>query len=431
MCVETKLRRCARKTFNDITVRHPAAAGKLVSKSSHLLLQCKLVSKSPHSLLQSRLFSKSSHSLLQGKLVSKSSHSLLQCSEFSKSSHSVLEGKLVFKLSHSLLQGKLVSKSSHSLLQGKLVSKSSHFLLQGSRLFSKSSDSLLQGRLFSKSSHSLSQGRLFSKSSHSLLQGKLVSKSSHSLLQGSEFSKSSHSVLKGKLVSKSSHSLLQSKLFFKSSHSLLQGKLSPMLVCLTAMVYLSVYFPLLHCLVLTRSRGAGGRGRVIVKATGGTSRGGSSVSRDERWDRLGNWGRSLLKNLNGVLEKRACSLDNPDDIQRMLPGRFMSEEDLLRIMPVAESRGQQYSPARRLVVPSRRLSEPIAPRTRLETQPAFDIKASNSFLGDRCGCCLTEIGYEIVEQVMDFSGQNHTVINFNNAYQFIPSGRCVYVSILS
>ena len=40
---------------------------------------------------------------------------------------------------------------------------------------------------------------------------------------------------------------------------------------------------------------------------------------------------------------------------------------------------------------------------------------------------LREIGYEIVDQVVDFSGQNHTVINFKNAYQFIPSGRCVYV----
>lgn len=48
-------------------------------------------------------------------------------------------------------------------------------------------------------------------------------------------------------------------------------------------------------------------------------------------------------------------------------------------------------------------------------------KALDTSLVRRC----REIGYEIAEWVVDFAGMNHTVVNFDNAYQFIPSGRCV------
>ncbi|CAG5126843.1 unnamed protein product [Candidula unifasciata] len=43
-----------------------------------------------------------------------------------------------------------------------------------------------------------------------------------------------------------------------------------------------------------------------------------------------------------------------------------------------------------------------------------------------CGqVCSEEIGYEVTTEVTDFNGQNHTVINLQNAYQFIPSGKCL------
>ena len=38
-----------------------------------------------------------------------------------------------------------------------------------------------------------------------------------------------------------------------------------------------------------------------------------------------------------------------------------------------------------------------------------------------------EVGYEVVDKITDFKGFNHTMINFNNNFQFIPTGRCVLV----
>lgn len=80
--------------------------------------------------------------------------------------------------------------------------------------------------------------------------------------------------------------------------------------------------------------GAGiGRGAAVLGgAAGGTSRGGSSTGRDELRDRLGSLG-TLLKGLNGVLDNRPCNLNNPEDLLHMLPGAFLTEDDLMNIVP--------------------------------------------------------------------------------------------------
>ena len=38
-----------------------------------------------------------------------------------------------------------------------------------------------------------------------------------------------------------------------------------------------------------------------------------------------------------IVNPQPCSLQNPDDILRMLPGRFLSEDDLIHIVPETRS----------------------------------------------------------------------------------------------
>ncbi|KAK6188845.1 hypothetical protein SNE40_004940 [Patella caerulea] len=110
-----------------------------------------------------------------------------------------------------------------------------------------------------------------------------------------------------------------------------------------------------------------------------------------------------------------CSVNGPNDIRRILPGRFMSETDLLAMVPTsfnAEPHASSYRSVKKIVV------------SRF-TESGFSKPGTSPYINDGiCGCCVTELSYEIVEQITDFDGNNHTIINFNNAYQFIPSGRC-------
>ncbi|XP_025077043.1 uncharacterized protein LOC112553806 [Pomacea canaliculata] len=181
--------------------------------------------------------------------------------------------------------------------------------------------------------------------------------------------------------------------------------------------YLFFHLPLLCCLRLPSSVWpTRQRGRSL--GAGGTSRGGSSLSRDDLRDRLSNLGRVFFKDLHlAMLDNRSCSLDNPDELRRLFPGAFLAENDLMRVVP---GRGHWTSTSGdRMYAPSRRL---VAQRKHADIQAAT---FSSTPPDGRCGNCVTEIGYEIAEWVVDFAGMNHTVVNFDNAYQFIPSGRCV------
>ncbi|XP_046373529.1 uncharacterized protein LOC124146985 [Haliotis rufescens] len=118
-----------------------------------------------------------------------------------------------------------------------------------------------------------------------------------------------------------------------------------------------------------------------------------------------------MMNLNN-----ACSMQRPSDVLRMLPGRFLSDDDLLSMVPephiLSRTRRPTFTALRRVIMGSFSSNSPF--------------KTGNvSYINDGlCGCCLTEIGYEVIETVTDFQGRNHTLINFNNNFQFIPTGRC-------
>ncbi|XP_070211812.1 uncharacterized protein [Littorina saxatilis] len=189
----------------------------------------------------------------------------------------------------------------------------------------------------------------------------------------------------------------------------------------------------------TRVRSASSTGRLLVDLTkrtpGGTSQGGSSASRDDAGDRLGNLHLALFQSLlesgsqkKGSSVSSLCAVNDPEDIHHMFPGRFMSEDDLVHILPgpkrwVSNVAERSFTPQRRVVT-----GEPQPNvQGQFEQHAAFDVKtgAADFMTVGFCGLCTTEIGYEVVDQVMDFSGRNHSVINFKNAYQFIPAGRCL------
>ncbi|XP_076465987.1 uncharacterized protein LOC143297476 [Babylonia areolata] len=218
------------------------------------------------------------------------------------------------------------------------------------------------------------------------------------------------------------------------------------LTCLT--LFLAVY----HALAVppgpwqSRGRPPG----QVKRPPGGRSRGGSSASRDELRHRLLAFYRCSVLEGFGIVQNKdptppeapPCSLQSPDDLQRMLPDLFLSETDLLDVLsqtkgglqevPVASQgrtngreQGQINSPALRRVVPDK-LSDG-SERQMAQEAATFGDRGDHFFESHSTDCrsCLTEIGYEVVEHVVDFKGNNHTVINFKNAYQFIPSGRCV------
>lgn len=97
--------------------------------------------------------------------------------------------------------------------------------------------------------------------------------------------------------------------------------------------YLFFHLPLLCCLRLPSSVWpTRQRGRSL--GAGGTSRGGSSLSRDDLRDRLSNLGRVFFKDLHlAMLDNRSCSLDNPQELRRLFPGAFLAENDLMRVVP--------------------------------------------------------------------------------------------------
>ncbi|XP_041365443.1 uncharacterized protein LOC121380605 isoform X2 [Gigantopelta aegis] len=113
-----------------------------------------------------------------------------------------------------------------------------------------------------------------------------------------------------------------------------------------------------------------------------------------------------------------CSFRKRSDVLRLLPNRFMSENDLLKMVPNfdmvdTKPHNPTYKPVRRIIVGSF-----------IGRAPWKSGKVS--YINDnKCGCCLTEVGYEVVDKITDFQGVNHSIINFNNNFQFIPTGRCM------
>ncbi|ESO87570.1 hypothetical protein LOTGIDRAFT_235036 [Lottia gigantea] len=123
-----------------------------------------------------------------------------------------------------------------------------------------------------------------------------------------------------------------------------------------------------------------------------------------------------LFNIQGFPKRQdMCSVNGPSDIRRLLPGRFMSESELLSIVPNSFNKNEHkptYTSLKRIVV------------SRF-TESGFSKPGTAQYINDGiCGCCVTELSYEIMTEITDFNGQNHTIINFNNSYQFIPAGKC-------
>ena len=76
-----------------------------------------------------------------------------------------------------------------------------------------------------------------------------------------------------------------------------------------------------------------------------------------------------------------CSIHNPSDVLRMLPGRFMSEDDLLNIVPeptvMSSVHKPRYTALRRVIVGSFSSNSPFK---------SGQVDYTNDGL---CGCCLT------------------------------------------
>ncbi|BFZ02504.1 hypothetical protein BsWGS_05543 [Bradybaena similaris] len=110
-----------------------------------------------------------------------------------------------------------------------------------------------------------------------------------------------------------------------------------------------------------------------------------------------------------------CYVRTADDISKIFPQGFTSEQDLHKIIlrlnwaGTTQRHGSSGQPVARYAI------NPHA-------QAALRAEATGSV---NCGVCFTEVGYEVTAEVTDFNGHKHTVINLHNAYQFIPSGKCL------
>ncbi|KAK0070022.1 hypothetical protein Bpfe_000005 [Biomphalaria pfeifferi] len=151
-----------------------------------------------------------------------------------------------------------------------------------------------------------------------------------------------------------------------------------------------------------------------------------------------------------------CTFSNPDEVRRALPKRFLSEGDLQTITSQIQTSAAREEHLSKIHYVVRLAVRPKKSEALAEALTNGDCRSCETvsrvieffhmtsnfsswtfgaftpYCSTEADCifgvldpCLGMIGYEVVTEVSDFKGVNFTVVNFNNGYQFIATGRCL------
>ncbi|RUS71994.1 hypothetical protein EGW08_020242 [Elysia chlorotica] len=116
---------------------------------------------------------------------------------------------------------------------------------------------------------------------------------------------------------------------------------------------------------------------------------------------------------------KECSLKNEFDVRQLVPGAFLSHKELEEILPLHKVKMMSHE---RISGKSQDHSIKLSKMVALpHTHSSLKAETGAPFT---CGACFTEIVYDVFHEIRDVNGIVHQVINFNNAFQFIPIGRC-------
>ncbi|GFR64876.1 hypothetical protein ElyMa_003642200 [Elysia marginata] len=121
-------------------------------------------------------------------------------------------------------------------------------------------------------------------------------------------------------------------------------------------------------------------------------------------------------------DNKHCILRNEADVKQLLPGVFISHQELEEIIPFHKTNEVSHE---RLVSFFHQSHDKSTKHSKLvelsHQRPSLKADKQSNY---ECGTCFTEIAYDVFREITDVDGNVHQVINFNNAFQFIPVGRC-------